>query len=172
MENVNLSDSIHSWFGCQLVNLQQLHNLAQPCTMLCKPWKYFCGNTDAFWSWCTGLGVSVNGQVSLNCYAKHLAHKMEVVAFLSWAEVQRHRTAADIDLSVIFTSNNIHFPTHYLSTGHVSVRTYIGADHASTYMDPEPYRCSIMPNCPLLMCTHWLQASCMKIPYLTKCVIV
>ena len=31
LENVNLSDSIHSWFGCQLVNLQQLHNLAQCC---------------------------------------------------------------------------------------------------------------------------------------------
>jgi len=28
---VNLSDSIHSWFGCQLVNLRQLHNLAQCC---------------------------------------------------------------------------------------------------------------------------------------------
>ena len=30
-ENVNFSDSIHSWFGCQLVNLRQLHNLAQCC---------------------------------------------------------------------------------------------------------------------------------------------
>jgi hypothetical protein len=53
---------------------------------------------------------------------------MEVVTLQSWAEVQRHRTAEHINLSVIFASNKIHFSTHSFSTGHVSVRTYIGAE--------------------------------------------
>ena len=49
----------------------------------------------------------------------------------SQAEI-RHRTAEHVNLSVIFISNKIHFPTHFFGTGHVSVKTYIGADKANS----------------------------------------
>ena len=45
----------------------------------------------------------------------------------SQAEV-RHRTVDYFNLPVIFISNKIHFPTHFFGAGHVSVKTYIGAD--------------------------------------------
>ena len=45
----------------------------------------------------------------------------------SQAEV-RHRTVEHFNLSVIFISNKINFPTHFFGTGLVSVKTNIGAD--------------------------------------------
>ena len=47
--------------------------------------------------------------------------------FTSRAEI-RHRTAEHVNLSLIFISNKINFPTRCFGTGHVSVKTYIGAD--------------------------------------------
>jgi hypothetical protein len=41
-----LSESRHSWFGLQLANLPQLHNIVQHCATLCKCQKEFCENTD------------------------------------------------------------------------------------------------------------------------------
>ena len=49
----------------------------------------------------------------------------------SQAEI-RHRTAEHVNLSVIFISNKIHFPTHCFGTGHVSVKTYIGTDKSNS----------------------------------------
>ena len=36
-----------------------------------------------------------------------------------------------VNLSVIFISNKINFPTQFFGTGHVSVKTYIGADKSN-----------------------------------------
>ena len=52
---------------------------------------------------------------------------MKVVTLQSREDV-RHRTTEHVNLSVIFISNKIHFPTHFFGAGHVSVKTYIGAD--------------------------------------------
>ena len=49
----------------------------------------------------------------------------------SQAEV-RHRTVEHVNLSVIFISNKINFPTHFFGAGHVSVKTNIGADKSNS----------------------------------------
>ena len=51
--------------------------------------------------------------------------------FQSRAEI-RHRTAEHVNLTVIFISNKINFPTHCFGTGHLSVKTYIGADKSNS----------------------------------------
>ena len=98
-----------------------------------------------------------------------------MITVQSQAEV-RHGTVEYVNLPVIFISNKIHFPTHFFGAGHVSVKTYIGADKANSLAPLDGKRAHISrmatdvgmhqltfslnrmgaQNCPVLMCTRSL----------------